>query len=316
MAERLRRAGVRPISVVVDVTNYVMLETGQPQHAFDNDTLDGDIMVRPALVGETLTLLDGSEVELDGSFMVIANAGRALAVAGVMGGMASRVTDATQNIFLESAHFAPAAIMGKARKLGLHTDASHRFERGVDPQLPMRALERASQLLLALAGGKAGPVQVAEDTSALPAHEPIKLRRQRLARVLGISIDDAEVARILEALDMRVTADEYGWRAVAPGRRFDIEREEDLIEEVARVYGYHRIPVRAPAGELVLAPQPETRLPSLAVAAQLVDRDYREAINMAFVGADVLAAWGWQGQGVPLANPLTADLAVMRPYLL
>lgn len=316
MAERLRRAGVRPVSVVVDVTNYVMLETGQPLHAFDNDTLDGDIVVRHARAGETLTLLDGNEAKLDDGFMVVADARQSLAVAGVMGGMSSRVTDATCNIFLESAHFAPAAIMGKARKLSLHTDASHRFERGVDPALPVPALERASALLLKLAGGKAGPIEIAEAPGTLHQPAAIGLRRGRLARVLGIRIDDTEVARILDALDMQVTADAEGWQAVPPSRRFDLEREEDLIEEVARVHGYERIPVRAPSGKLDLAPMPETRRASLDVATQLVDRGYFEAVNMAFVGADVLEAWNMAGQGVALANPLTSDLAVMRPSLL
>ncbi|HET7269411.1 MAG TPA: phenylalanine--tRNA ligase subunit beta [Oleiagrimonas sp.] len=316
MTERLRRAGVRPISVVVDITNYVMLELGQPMHAFDNDKLDGDIVVRPAASAETVTLLDDSAVTLDEGFMVIADASQALAVAGVMGGKASRVTDATRNVFLESAHFAPPAIMGRARKLGLHTDASHRFERGVDPELPRVALERASELLLTIAGGKAGPVCVAENTDALPANAPVRLRRARLHRVLGLSIDDTEVARILAALDMQVETTDDGWQATAPSRRFDIEREEDLIEEVARVHGYQRIPVRAPSGELVLGAQPEAHRPARDIALDLVDRDCREAINLAFIGADVLETWGMGGQGVPLANPLTTDMAVMRPSLL
>lgn len=316
MAERLRRADVRPISIVVDVTNYVMLETGQPLHAFDNARLDGAICVRKARAGETLTLLDDHEVTLDPNFMVIADDQQPLAVAGVMGGMASRVSDTTRDVFLESAHFAPAAIMGKARKLGLHTDASHRFERGVDPELPLPALERASQLLLELAGGKAGPIRVAEDQSALPVSSPIDLRAQRLARVLGINIADAEVERILLALDMQVTAHDGGWQAIPPSRRFDLAIEEDLIEEVARVHGYEDIPTRSPSGELALSPEPETRRPSLAVAKQLVGRDYHEAICMAFVGVDVLEAWDMAGQGVALANPLSADLAVMRPSLL
>lgn len=316
MTERLRRAGVRPISVVVDITNYVMLELGQPMHAFDNDKLHGDIVVRRARAGETLTLLDDSDVTLDDGFMVIADANQALAVAGVMGGKASRVTDATRCVFLESAHFAPPAIMGRARKLGLHTDASHRFERGVDPELPRVALERASDLLLAIAGGKAGPVCAAENADALPVNVPVRLRRERLQRVLGVYIDDAEVARILAALGMQVQTTDDGWQATAPSRRFDIAREEDLIEEVARVYGYQRIPVRSPSGELVLEPQAEAHRPARDVAIDLVDRDYREAINLAFVGAELLDAWSMTGQGVPLANPLTADMAVMRPSLL
>ncbi|HET6586706.1 MAG TPA: phenylalanine--tRNA ligase subunit beta [Oleiagrimonas sp.] len=316
MAERLRRAGVRPISAVVDVTNYVMLELGQPMHAFDNDKLEGDILVRHAGKGEKLTLLDDSEAVLDEGFMVIADARAALAVAGVMGGKASRVTDATRNLFLESAHFAPPAIMGRARKLGLHTDASHRFERGVDPELPRRALERATELLLSIAGGKAGPVCVAENIEALPANAPVRLRRARLARVLGLAIGDADVERMLRALGMQVETTDEGWQAIAPSRRFDIAREEDLIEEIARVHGYEHIPTRAPSGELVLGPQPETRRTSLDIATDLVDRDYHEAISMAFVNANLLTTWGMNGQGVPLANPLTADLAVMRPSLL
>jgi phenylalanyl-tRNA synthetase beta chain len=316
LAERLRRAGLRPISAVVDVTNYVMLELGQPLHAFDNDTLDGDIVVRHARDGETLKLLDGSEVKLDAGFVLIADDKKALAVAGVMGGYDSRVTDATHNIFLESAHFAPAAIMGRARKLGMHTDASHRFERGVDPELPRRALERATGLLLTIAGGKAGPVLAAENPSDLPKPVAVTLRRARLKRVLGVEVADAEVARIFTALGMQVETTAEGWRITAPSSRFDIEREEDLIEEVARIYGYDRIPTHIPAGELALATDPEARLNELAVREQLAARDYYEAVNLAFVSHALLAKWGMGEKLVPLANPLSADLAVMRPSLL
>ncbi|WP_017463628.1 phenylalanine--tRNA ligase subunit beta [Dyella ginsengisoli] len=316
MAERLRRAGLRPISAVVDVTNYVMLELGQPMHAFDNDALSGDVVVRHARVDETLRLLDGSEAVLDPSFVVIADEAKALAVAGVMGGFDSRVTDGTANVFLESAHFAPAAIMGKARKLGLHTDASHRFERGVDPALPQRALERATELLLSIVGGRAGPVLVAERAGDLPQAAPVPLRRDRLRRVLGIVVDDAEVARIFTALGMQVTATADGWSVTAPSSRFDIEREEDLIEEVARIHGYDRIPTHTPAGALALSPEPEARLGELAVREQLAARGYFEAVNLSFVPAELLARWGFERDLVPLANPLSADLAVMRPSLL
>jgi phenylalanyl-tRNA synthetase beta chain len=316
MAERLRRAGVRPLGAVVDVTSYVMLELGQPLHAFDNDTLQGDIVVRPAQAGETLDLLDGSEATLDDGFVVIADEAKLLAVAGIMGGHASRVTGATTNVFLESAHFAPAAIMGRARKLGLHTEASHRFERGVDPELPRQAIERATELLLAIAGGQPGPVLEAERAADLPRRAPVVLRRARLARVLGIRVDDAEVARILGALDMAVETTADGWCATPPSRRFDIEREEDLIEEVARIHGYENIPVHAPSGELALAVESEQRLPALALAEQLAARDYREAICMAFIGVDLLRDWGLDAGAVALANPLSADLAVMRPSLL
>src|SRR6185312_3208499 len=316
LAERLRRAGLRPINAVVDVTNYVMLELGQPLHAFDNDTLDGDIVVRHARAGETLKLLDGSEAKLDDGFVLIADEKKALAVAGVMGGHDSRVTDATRNIFFEAAHFAPAAIMGRARKLGLHTDASHRFERGVDPELPRRALERATELLLAIAGGQAGPVLVAENLANLPKPAPVTLRRARLRRVLGVDVADAEVARIFTALGMKVEPQADGWRITAPSSRFDIEREEDLVEEVARIFGYDNIPTATPAGALALAAEPEARIGELALREQLAAQGYFEAVNLSFVANELLAQWGLAGQGVPLANPLSADLAVMRPSLL
>ncbi|KZC19121.1 MULTISPECIES: phenylalanine--tRNA ligase subunit beta [Rhodanobacter] len=316
LAERLRRAGLRPISAVVDVTNYVMLELGQPLHAFDNDTLEGDIIVRHAHAGETLKLLDGNEAKLDESFVLIADEKKALAVAGVMGGHDSRVSDATRNVFLESAHFAPAAIMGRARKLGLHTDASHRFERGVDPELPRRALERASELLLAIAGGQAGPVLAAENPADLPMPAPVALRRVRLQRVLGVDVAEAEVARIFTALGMQVATTADGWRVTAPSSRFDIEREEDLIEEVARIFGYDNIPTATPAGALTLAIEPEARIGELALREQLAARGYYEAVNLSFVAAELLAGWGFTEHLVPLANPLSADLAVMRPSLL
>jgi len=316
LAERLRRAGLRPISAVVDVTNYVMLELGQPMHAFDNDKLEGDVVVRHAHAGETLKLLDGSEATLDTGFVLIADEKKALAVAGVMGGSDSRVTDATRNIFFEAAHFAPAAIMGRARKLGLHTDASHRFERGVDPELPRRALERATELLLAIAGGQAGPVLVAENLADLPKPAPVTLRRARLWRVLGVDVADAEVARIFTALGMKVEPQADGWRITAPSSRFDIEREEDLVEEVARIFGYDNIPTATPAGALALAAEPEARIGELALREQLAAQGYFEAVNLSFVANELLAQWGLAGQGVPLANPLSADLAVMRPSLL
>jgi len=316
LAERLRRAGLRSISPVVDVTNYVMLELGQPLHAFDNDTLDGDLVVRHARPDETLKLLDGNDAKLDAGFVLIADQQKALAVAGVMGGYDSRVTDATRNIFLESAHFAPAAIMGRARKLGLHTDASHRFERGVDPELPRRALERATELLLTITGGQAGPVLVAENSADLPQPTPVTLRRARLRRVLGVDVADAEVVRIFTALGMQVVAAADGWQVTAPSSRFDIEREEDLIEEVARIFGYDNIPVATPAGALTLAIEPEARISELALREQLAARGYYEAVNLSFVAADLLASWGFNERLVPLLNPLSSDLAVMRPSLL
>ncbi len=316
MAERLRRGGIRPLNAVVDVTNYVMLELGQPMHAFDNDALHGDIVVRTAQANETVQLLDGHEVTLDRRYLVVADEDSALAVAGIMGGMASRVTAQTCNLFLESAHFAPQAIMGRARNLGLHTDASHRFERGVDPELPQRAMERASELLLAIAGGHAGPLTIAERPQDVRTNVPVHLRRARLARVLGVTVDDAAVVRTFTALGMHIEPTAEGWMVRAPSRRFDIEREEDLIEEVARIFGYDNIPTHAPSGALSLVVESEARLGEQAVREQLATRGYHEAVTLAFIGADTLSTWGFDAGLVALANPLSADLAVMRPSLL
>ncbi|HSX59542.1 MAG TPA: phenylalanine--tRNA ligase subunit beta [Tahibacter sp.] len=316
LKERLRRAGLRPISAVVDITAYVMLELGQPMHAFDNARLAGDIHVRRARTGETLTLLDGNDVTLDEPFLVIADEARAVALAGIMGGLDSRVTDATTDVFLESAHFAPASIMGRARKLGMHTDASHRFERGVDPELPRAALERATALLLQIAGGKAGPVVEAVAADHLPQRKPVVLRRQRLLRVLGMDVPDAEVDRILRALGMSVAATEAGWSVTPPARRFDIDIEEDLIEEVVRVHGYERVPTRAPSGQLRLNLPPESQVPAERVRLQLVAGGYFEAVCYSFVAREWLQRWGREEGSVALANPLSADLAVMRTSLL
>ena len=316
MAQRLRAAGVKPINAIVDITNYVMLETGQPMHAFDEATLVGGIGVRRARKGEILKLLDGSEATLDPSFLLIADNAKPLAVAGVMGGFDSRVTDATRDVFLEAAHFSPAAIMGRARKLGLTTDAAHRFERGVDPELPRAAMERATALLLEIAGGK--PCEVIE--AVMPKHikppATITLRRERIARVLGIAIEPAEVGRILTALGMQVETREDGWRVTPPSRRFDIEREEDLIEEVARIHGYDTVPARLPAGAPPVPRDDESVVSISAVASGLAARDYHEAICYAFVDPKLLQTWQVDANAVPLANPLSSDLAVMRTSLL
>ncbi|MCD9033395.1 phenylalanine--tRNA ligase subunit beta [Luteimonas sp. Y-2-2-4F] len=316
MAERLRRSGIRPVSFLVDVTQYVMLELGQPMHAFDRDLLRGPVGVRHARDGETLTLLDGREVELDPRFLAITDADRVVALAGVMGGQDTRVTGATRNVFLEAAHFAPAAIIGRARRLGLHTDASHRFERGVDPELPRLAIERATRLILDTAGGAAGPVTEAVLPEALPRPAPIALRRARLARVLGCTVDDAEVERILRALGLEVEAADAGWRVLPPARRFDLAIEEDLIEEIARIHGYDRIPATLPGGAAPLTVPPEGEVAEADLRRQLAARDYLEAIDYAFVDAALLARWRLDAGAVPLANPLSAELGVMRTALL
>ena len=315
MAQRLRMADVNPVNAVVDVTNYVMLETGQPLHAFDEAKLGGAIVVRRARDGERLKLLDGSDAELDTSYLLIADEARPLAVAGVMGGFESRVTDATRDVFLESAHFRPAAIIGRARKLGLNSDAAYRFERGVDPGLPRIAIERATALLTAIAGGGPGAIIEAAGPGQPPAREPIFLRRARIARVLGTAIDDGEVQRILTALGMAVEPQSAGWRVTPPSRRFDIGIEEDLIEEVARIHGYDGIPASLPGGRPPAPRDDESGVPVPEFAAALATRDYHEAICYAFVDPDLLETWRIGEDAVPLANPLSADLAVMRTSL-
>lgn len=316
MAERLRRSGIRPLSLLVDVTQYVMLETGQPMHAFDRDLLQGPVGVRRARDGEALVLLDGREARLDGGFLVVTDADRAVALAGVMGGMDTRVTEATRNVFLEAAHFAPSAIIGRGRRLGLHTDASHRFERGVDPELPRTAIELATRLIVEVAGGAPGPVTEAELPDAVPRPVAISLRRKRLARVLGMDIADAEVARILRALGLDVVDTDDGWRVTPPARRFDLAIEEDLVEEVARIHGYDAIPVRLPGGATRLPVADEGTVVEGDLRRQLAARDYLEAVNYAFVDAGLLDRWQSGAGAVPLANPLSAELGVMRTRLL
>lgn len=317
MAERLRRSGLRPISLLVDVTNYVMLELGQPMHAFDAAKLSGGpIAVRYARAGERLKLLDEREVVLDKDFLVVADDGRAVALGGVMGGWDTRIGDTTRDVFLEAAHWNPAAIMGRSRKLGLHTDAAHRFERGVDPELPRIAIERATRLIVAAGGGKPGPVIETARTQDLPVRRQVSLRRERLKRVLGMPVADAEVERILRALGMHIDTLHDGWRVTPPSRRFDIAIEEDLIEEIARIHGYDRVPTHAPSGELRLRLPPEAELVPARLRAQMAGRGYREAICMSFVARDLLARWSLADGAVALANPLSADLAVMRTSLL
>ncbi|HVF34083.1 MAG TPA: phenylalanine--tRNA ligase subunit beta [Candidatus Saccharimonadia bacterium] len=324
MVERLRRAGLRSVSAVVDCTSYVMLELGQPTHAFDHDTLDGAIDVRRAKRGEALVLLDGREATLDPHFLVIADAKRAIALAGVMGGHATRVTDATRNLFLEAAHFTPRAIVGRARKLGMHTDASHRFERGVDPAMPRAAIERLTGLLLEIVGGTPGPIVESVSERDLPKREPVLLRARRLGRVLGMAIEPERVEAILRGLGMTVEAPvsdgaapkSGAWRVTPPSRRFDIEIEEDLIEEVARVHGYDAVPTHAPGGELPRPNAAEGTVQLGDLRRTLAARGYHEAIEFSFVPEPLLATWQLEGGAIALANPLSAELAVMRTALL
>ncbi|HET6631078.1 MAG TPA: phenylalanine--tRNA ligase subunit beta [Rhodanobacteraceae bacterium] len=316
LRRRLRRAGLRPLSLLVDVTNYVMLELGQPLHAFDAAAVRGPIRVRRAGDGETLKLLDEREVALGPRFLLIADRERALAVAGVMGGWHSRVTPGTTDVLLEAAHFAPAAIVGRARALGLHTEASHRFERGVDPELPRLALERATRLVLDAAGGRPGRVCEAVSADDLPRREPVPLRRARVARVLGLAIDDAQIERILRALGMTQQVTPDGWHVTPPSWRFDVAIEDDLIEEVARIHGYDAIPTRLQGGAIGIGAGVTPSERRMRLREQLAARDYHEAVNYSFVPERLLQTWQAAEGALPLANPLSGDFALMRTSLL
>lgn len=316
MAERLRRSGIRPVSLLVDITQYVMIAIGQPMHAFDRDLLRGPIGVRHARAEETLRLLDGREVVLDDGLLVVTDSDRPVALAGIMGGLDTRVTDATRSVFLEAAHFAPEAIIGRARRFGLHTDAGHRFERGVDPALPQAAIEFATRLLVEHAGGRPGPVVVADLDAGVPVPRSVDLRRARLARLLGVSIPDADVQRILAALGLAPESTADGWRVTVPTRRFDLAIEEDLVEEVARIHGYDAIPTALPAGATRVVASAETEITESELRRHLASRDYLEAVNYAFVDAGVLAQWQASEGAVALSNPLSAELGVMRTQLL
>jgi len=315
MVERLRRSGIRSIDPVVDVTNYVMLELGQPLHAFDRANLHGAVIVRLAREGERLVLLDGQEVTLADTTLVIADERGPLAIAGVMGGEHSGVNAETRDIFLESAFFAPLAVAGQARNYGLHTDASHRFERGVDAELAREATERATALLLEITGGEPGPLVEVVSPEHLPAERRVRLRAARLEQALGKALPADEVTEILERLGMVVQADELGWSAVAPSWRFDIAIEEDLIEEVARIHGYNRLPVRRPAARLALRPDHEARTPLARLRRQMVARGYQEAVTYSFVAPELQKALLPEAVSPVLANPISADLSVMRASL-
>ncbi len=312
MKEKLRRCGIRSVDPVVDVTNFVLLELGQPMHAFDLDRISGGIVVRMAQAGEALTLLDGTEARLHDDTLVIADAEKALAMAGIFGGEHSGVNDQTQNVLLECAFFTPLAITGRARRYGLHTDASHRYERGVDPELQHQAMERATRLLLDICGGEAGPVTEAVDNAALPVRATITLRRSKLSRLLGHDIPDVDVTDILNRLGCKVNAGEGEWQVVAPGWRFDIEIEEDLIEEVARIYGYNNIPNVPVRAGLEMTRHREAALPLQRVKALLVDKGYQEAITYSFVDPKIQALLHPQQESLVLPNPISVEMSAMR----
>ncbi len=316
MQEALRRCGLRSISPVVDVTNYVLLELGQPMHAFDLDKLDGEIVVRRGRPGEKLVLLDESEVDLDEDVLAICDASGPVALAGIMGGLDSGVTDATRDILFESAWFNPATIMGKARAYGMVTDASHRFERGVDPAGQEAAVERATALLVEIAGGRPGPLLLAEEPASVPRNRPVTLRHARLNALLGFEVPKGEVEDILERLGMAVTPGDGSWSVIAPSSRFDIDIEEDLVEEVARIYGYDAIPEAPVTGAVAVGSAGGHRVSLDRVRESLCAGGYQEAVNYSFVDRQLLSAVHQDESCLPLANPLSSDMDVMRTTLL
>lgn len=316
MREKLRRAGLRSIDAVVDVTNYVLLELGQPMHAFDLAKIDSAINVRRANAGESITCLDGSEVDLSPELLVIADSTNALAIAGIMGGESSAVSNSTKDILLESAFFEPTQHAGKARQLGMHTDSSHRFERGVDLAGQQRAIERATQLLIKIAGGEPGPVNVAEADQALPASIKVNLQESQIARVLGFKMDIDQVTDIFTRLDLQPQRNASGWQITVPSHRFDIAIEADLLEELARIYGYDKLPVEPPLAAMSFSLKPESKIEVNRYKQLLVDRGYREAITYSFIDPKMQQIFFPEQSFVELSNPIASDMSVMRTSLL
>lgn len=312
MQEKLRRSGIRTIAPVVDITNYVMLEQGQPMHAFDLSKIEGGIVVRMAGNGEKLRLLDGNDATLNDNTLVIADQSNVLAIAGIFGGEFSSVTPQTINVLLESAFFAPDAIRGRARNYGLHTDSSHRFERGVDPLLQSHAMERATQLLIDICGGEAAEIVEELSKTHLPTVKKVILRRTRLNKLLGHHIPSKDVFEILTRLGFDVETIAQGWTAEAPSWRFDIAIEEDLIEEVGRLFGYNNIVNQAPQASLNIKPFKEANLPLKRVRDLLVDRGYHEAITYSFVEPHQQKLIVPDVEPLILPNPISADMSAMR----
>ncbi len=312
MQEKLRRCGIRSIDAIVDITNYVMLEQGQPMHAFDLAKIDGGIVVRMAEQDEKLTLLDGNEAKLNNNTLVIADQNKALAIAGIFGGQESGVTSETTDIMLECAFFAPDHIRGRARAYGLHTDSSLRFERGVDSTLQATAMERATQLLVELCGGEVAPISAAESNADLPTANTVELRRSKLDGLLGHHIPSTDVVEILTRLGCAVESTDTGWTATSPSWRFDIAIEQDLIEEVGRIYGYNNIPNQAPVAALNMNDHKEANQPLKRVRDLLVDRGYHEAITYSFVEPEQQKLIVPEIEPLILPFPISADMSAMR----
>jgi phenylalanyl-tRNA synthetase beta chain len=315
MQEKLRRSGVRSLGPVVDVTNFVLLELGQPMHAFDLAKINGAIHARHAKAGEKLNLLNDQEITLTEGCLIIADDKQPLSLAGIMGGADSAVSDATTDILLEAAHFNPLVIAGKARSFGLHTDSSHRFERGVAVSLPITAIERATELLLDIVGGKAGPVVNVTNEADLPERGVVSLRAERVKRVLGIDLSREEITGMLTRLELNPVETEAGWEITAPDFRFDISIEEDLIEEIGRIFGYDNLPVSQASSALSMVAKPEAKLRMNRLRQVLVQKGYQEAITYSFIDPEMQKLFDPETTAIELANPISADLAAMRTSL-
>jgi phenylalanyl-tRNA synthetase beta chain len=315
MQERLRRSGLRSLGPLVDVTNYVLLELGQPLHVFDAEKLSGGITVRWAKAHESVTLLNNEVVKLDNEALVIADDEKVLALAGIMGGNDSAVSEKTHSLFLECAFFTPLTIAGKARRFGLHTDSSHRFERGVDATLQARAIERATQLIIDIAGGNAGPIAEVTTEESLPKRYSVLLRRQKIEKTLGIVLADEYIIYIFQRLGMAIHSHADGWEVVPPGFRFDIAIEADLIEEIARIYGYNNLPRTSLLMRSELSSATESLLELDRVKDLLVDRGYQEAITYSFVDEEIQKIVMPDDEPIRLKNPISSEMAVMRTTL-
>ena len=312
MQEKLRRSGIRSIDPIVDITNFVLIEFGQPMHAFDLATLNGGITVRLADGVEKLTLLDGNEITVPNDTLVIADDKQAVALAGVFGGESTGVSEHTQNILLECAFFSPLAIMGKSRRLGLHTDASHRFERGVDPELQHKVMDRATRLVLDICGGEAGQVIEALSAEHLPTAANITLRRSKLDKTLGHFIPDSDVVEILERLGFSVQTNADVWNVTTATYRFDMAIEEDLIEEVARIYGYNNIPNVAPMAALSMSDHQEADISLKRVRSMFVARGFQEAVTYSFVDPKMQNIVHPGEEAMVLPNPISVEMSAMR----
>jgi phenylalanyl-tRNA synthetase beta chain len=314
MRQRLERAGQRSISALVDVTNYVMLELGRPLHVYDLDKLNGAIDVRFGRKGEKVLLLNEQEVEVDEAALCITDDSGVIGLAGIMGGDSTKADTETRNIYLESAFFAPAAIAGRARRLGIASDASHRFERGVDFDNNVDGIERATQLILEICGGEPGPTD--DLVARLPIRQPVSMRVARAQKVIGIPVSGEEIADVFTRLGLSFEWQGETFVVVPPSYRFDLEIEEDLIEEVARVHGFERIPAHPPRAPARMSALPEARRPLHAVRERLAARDYQEVINFSFVEPQWETDLAGEANPIRLLNPIASQLSVMRTSLI